>query len=197
MKNKMKCFAFVSALLFSAAVISNSSISNQENNQQSHKKPQNLPEFTHHQTDSWINSKPLTVEALLNEDKVILIDMWTFDCWNCYRSFPWLNALEKKYQHQGLQIIGVHTPEFDHEKIRSNIEKKVKEFKLHHPVMIDNDFSYWRALNNRYWPSYYLVNQQGKIVYSHVGETHQGDPKAKNLERKLQTLLGEVGKPLI
>ncbi len=181
----MKWLIFLLALLFSASVISNNSVSQQKGQ----KHPENLPEFTHHQAKSWINSEPLSVKKLLSQNKIILIDMWTFDCWNCYRSFPWLNALEKKYQKQGLQIIGVHTPEFDHEKIRSNIEKKVKEFKLHHPVMIDNDFSYWRSLNNRYWPSYYLVNPQGQIVYNHVGETHEGDRKAINLERKIQELL--------
>ncbi|MCP3852338.1 MAG: redoxin family protein [Gammaproteobacteria bacterium] len=181
----MKWLTFVAALLFSAAVISNSSISKQTGQHY----PKNLPEFTHTQAKSWINSAPLRVKSLLNENKVILIDMWTFGCWNCYRSFPWLNALEKKYQDKGLQIVGVHTPEFDHEKIRANIEKKVKEFKLHHPVMIDNNFSYWRALNNRYWPSYYLVNQQGQIVYNHVGETHEGSHRALSLEKKIQELL--------
>ncbi|MCW8930367.1 MAG: redoxin family protein [Gammaproteobacteria bacterium] len=181
----MKWLAFLFAFLFSATVISNSSVSDLGNSNQ----PNKLPEFTHTQASSWINSEPLTVASLINQDKVILIDMWTFDCWNCYRSFPWLNALEEKYQKQGLQIIGVHTPEFEHEKIRTNIEKKVKEFKLHHPVMIDNNFSYWRSLNNRYWPTYYLVNQQGEIVYSHVGETHKGDRKAVNLENKLKELL--------
>lgn len=185
----MKWFAFITALLFSVAVISNSAVSNEKNHQAKPSKPKFLPEFTHQQAQSWINSKPLTVKKLLDDNKIILIDMWTFDCWNCYRSFPWLNALEQKYQQQGLQVIGVHTPEFEHEKIRANIEKKVKQFNLHHPVMIDNNFSYWRALNNRYWPAYYLVNQQGEIVYSHVGETHEGDQKAHNLEKKIQSLL--------
>ncbi len=184
----MKGLAFISAALFSIAIISNSAVSNQGNRKS---PPLNLPEFTHQQANSWINSNPLSVKQLIADNKILLIDMWTFDCWNCYRSFPWLNALEKKYQKQGLQIIGVHTPEFDHEKIRANIVKKVKEFDLHHPIMIDNNFSYWRALNNRYWPAYYLVNQQGQIVYHHIGETHQGDRKARNLEQALQKLLAD------
>ncbi|MCU7801251.1 MAG: redoxin domain-containing protein [gamma proteobacterium symbiont of Lucinoma myriamae] len=169
----MKWLIFLSALLFSVTVISSNYT--QSKAQNTDQKPYKMPEFTHHKANEWINSQPLTVQDL--KGKVVLIDMWTFDCWNCYRSFPWLNALEEKYQKSGLQIIGVHTPEFDHEKIRVNIEAKVKKFKLHHPVMIDNDFSYWRALNNRYWPAYYLVNQEGNIVSSHIGETHQGDQR--------------------
>lgn len=57
--------------------------------------------------------------------------------------------------------------------------------------MIDNDFSYWRALNNRYWPAYYLVNQEGNIVYRHIGETHQGDRKALAMEKKIKHLLAQ------
>lgn len=179
----MKWFAFLSALLFSMTIIGHNTLNAQIPDLASSK----VPEFTHHKDSEWINSKALTVDDL--KGKVFLIDMWTFDCWNCYRSFPWLNALEKKYENQAFQIIGVHTPEFDHEKIPANIKAKVKEFKLHHPVMIDNDFSYWRALNNRYWPTFYLVDQSGNIVYRHIGETHEGDRKAQALEKKLQQLL--------
>jgi len=179
----MKWFALLSALLFSITIIGNNTLNAQITDLKSFK----VPEFTHNNSNEWINSEPLTVNDL--NGKVFLIDMWTFDCWNCYRSFPWLNALEKKYRDQGFQIIGVHTPEFDHEKIPANIKAKAREFKLHHPIMIDNDFSYWRALNNRYWPTFYLVDKSGNIVYRHVGETHEGDRKALALEKKLKQLL--------
>ncbi|QLQ33513.1 MAG: redoxin domain-containing protein [Candidatus Thiothrix singaporensis] len=66
------------------------------------------PEFTHTDPDEWLNSKPLTLADL--RGKVVLLDIWTFDCWNCYRSFPWLNGLEAQYEKQGLQVIGVHSP---------------------------------------------------------------------------------------
>lgn len=182
-EDNMKWVILLSSLLFSITLIGNSTLNAQVNDGIS--KP--LPEFTHQQDKEWINSKPLKKNDL--QGKVVLIDLWTFDCWNCYRSFPWLNALEKNYSEQDFQIIGIHTPEFEHEKIRTNIEAKVKEFKLHHPIMIDNDFSYWRALNNRYWPAYYLADKNGHIVYSHVGETHVNDRKAIALEKKLQELL--------
>ena len=92
---------------------------------------------------------------------------------------------------QGLQIIGVHTPEFENEKIKENIVAKVKEFGLHHPVMIDNDFSYWRAMNNRYWPAYYIIDKSGRLRASYVGETHEGDRRAKQIESLIIALLKE------
>ena len=146
-------------------------------------------EFHHNETQDWINSEPLVLDDL--KGKVVLLDFWTFDCWNCYHSFPWMNNLEKRYQDKGLQVIGVHTPEFSHEKIRSNIEEKVKEFELHHPIMIDNDFTYWRAMHNKYWPAFYVIDKQSNVRAVYFGETHEGDARAKRIEDTIQQLLAE------
>ncbi len=151
--------------------------------------PRPAPEFTQKEAYGWINSAPLTLAEL--QGQVILIDFWTFDCWNCYRSFPWLNALEKRYQDKGLRVIGIHSPEFEHEKDKASVVRKVMEFGLHHPVMMDNDFGYWRAIGNRYWPSYYLVDKQGRIRSYFIGETHEGDRRAKAIEAEIQRLLAE------
>ena len=147
------------------------------------------PEFTHRDAKEWINSAPLSLAEL--RGKVVFVDFWTFDCWNCYRSFPWLNAMEARLAGEDFLVVGVHTPEFDHEKVRSNIEAKVKEFGLHHPVMIDNDFSYWRAMGNRYWPAFYLIDKRGRVRAAFVGETHEGTPQALKIEAAIRQLLAE------
>ena len=152
-------------------------------------KPIKAPEFTHTSPNEWLNSGPLTLTDL--KGKVVLVDFWTFDCWNCYRSFPWLRAMESRLEPKGLQIIGVHSPEFDHEKVKKNIVAKIKEFKLHHPVMIDNDHSYWRAMNNRYWPAYYIIDKKNAVRAVFVGETHEGDRNAKRMEDLIVSLLNE------
>ena len=68
------------------------------------------PNFTHHKPNQWINSAPLTLTDLRGQ--VVLLDFWTFDCWNCYRSFPWVKSVEKRFADQAFAAIGVHTPEF-------------------------------------------------------------------------------------
>ncbi len=151
--------------------------------------PTAAPAFTHDGVGDWLNSEPLTIESL--RGKVVLIDFWAFECWNCYRSFPWLNGLEAQFEAEGLQVIGVHAPEFERERVRSAVAAKAHEFELHHPIMIDNDFSYWRALGNRYWPSYYLIDKRGQIRYRFVGETHAGTPQAKRVEQAVRELLHE------
>jgi thiol-disulfide isomerase/thioredoxin len=151
------------------------------------------PEFTQQDPAAWINSVPLTLDDL--RGKVVLVDFWTFDCWNCYRSFPWLKSLEARFEKEGLQVVGVHTSEFAHEKVKRSVVAKVEEFGLHHPIMIDNDFAYWNAMGNRYWPAYYLLDKQGRIRASFIGETHVGDERAKAVQAAIEFLLGESTPP--
>jgi thiol-disulfide isomerase/thioredoxin len=147
------------------------------------------PEFTHQAVEEWINSPPLSLKSLRGQ--VVLIDFWTFDCWNCYRSFPWLNEVHEKFAVQGLRIVGVHSPEFRHEHEPERVAAKVREFKLEHAVMIDNDFSYWKALGNQYWPAFYLIDKRGQLRYRFAGETHRGDRRAQEIELRIGELIGE------
>lgn len=151
--------------------------------------PLRAPEFTQMDSSAWFNSEPLSIKDL--RGKVVLLDIWTYGCWNCYRSFPWLRGVEEKFVDQDFQVIGIHTPEFDREKEKDSVEKKIAEFMLHHPVMIDNDFAYWRALNNRFWPTYYLIDKKGKIRNVFIGETHAGDSRAVRIESAITALLEE------
>ena len=148
-----------------------------------------LPQFTQQSPDRWINTKPITVEDL--KGKVVLVDIWTYGCWNCYRSIPWLNSLEEKFPKEKFIIVGIHTPEFDHETEREKVIAKCEEFKVTHPVMMDNDFAYWKALRNRYWPTFYVADKSGVVKGVFIGETHQGDKRAKDVERLIEKLIGQ------
>lgn len=151
--------------------------------------PWAAPEFTHTSDRDWINSAPLTWADL--DGKVVLVDFWTYGCWNCYRSFPWLSGLEAQFEDREFAVLGVHTPEFEHEKDRARVAAKVVEFGLSHPVMIDNDFSYWKAMKNRYWPTFYLIDKAGRVRASYIGEIHSGDSSARAVEAKIKELLQE------
>ena len=60
-----------------------------------------------------------------------------------------------------------------------------------HPVMLDNDHSYWRAMKNRYWPSFYVVDKKGIVRGTFVGETHKGSKRARAIEKLVQQLIAE------
>lgn len=152
-------------------------------------EPRPLPEFTNQDPAGWFNSRPKRVSDL--RGRVVLLDVWTFECWNCYRSFPWLNGLEARLADEAFTVVGIHSPEFDHERDADRVAEKIAEFDLQHPVMLDNDFAYWRALGNRYWPAFYLVDHEGQIRAVYVGETHAGDRRAQLIEAQIRRLLDE------
>ncbi len=121
--------------------------------------------------DGFINTdgKPISISELRGK-KVVLIDFWTYSCINCQRTIPYLNNWYEKYKDQGLEIIGVHTPEFAFEKVQGNVEKAVKDFGIKYPVVLDNDFSTWKSYDNKYWPRKYLADIEGRVIYDHIGE---------------------------
>ncbi|NGY06097.1 redoxin family protein [Solimonas terrae] len=147
------------------------------------------PAFTHRDAADWLNSKPLTLAGL--RGSVVLVDFWAFECWNCYRSFAWLDTIEQRYGEQGLTVIGVHTPELASEYRRDLLQGKIAEYRLRNPVMIDNDHSYWQALGNQYWPAFYLIDRHGIVRGAFVGETHEHDANARQMQAAIEQLLAE------
>lgn len=133
----------------------------------------------------WLNSPPLSSESL--RGKVVLVDFWTYDCINCQHTLPYVNDWAKKYEKDGLVVIGVHTPEYGYEKIIDNVREQVRKLDIHYPVAIDNQYAIWRAFNNQYWPAHYFIDAKGQVRYSHFGEGRYGEQ-----EQVIQQLLQEV-----
>ncbi len=135
---------------------------------------------------SWLNSEPLTDDAL--RGRVSLVSFGTYTCINWIRSLPYVRAWADKYAVQGLAVIGVQTPEFDFEEDLDGVRAAVKEMDVRYPVAVDNDYAVWRAFDNHYWPALYFVDAQGQIRHHRFGE---GDYQQS--ERVLQMLLAEAG----
>lgn len=114
-------------------------------------------------------SSTFTLRSLIGK-KVILVDFWTYSCINCIRTIPYLNAWYQKYESSGLVIVGIHTPEFDFEKVYNNVSTAVMEYGIKYPVVMDSNYGTWNAYNNLYWPNEYLIDIAGYIVHNHVGE---------------------------
>ena len=84
-------------------------------------------------------------------------------------------------------MIGNHYPEFSHEKELENLKQAVSELRIEYPVAQDNDGRTWRAFNNRYWPTLYLIDKKGNLRYVHIGEGAYNQTEAA-----IQTLLAET-----
>ena len=104
------------------------------------------------------------------EGKVVLYDIWTYSCINCIRTLPYITAWDDKYAEQGLLVIGIHSPEFEFEKVPENVEISIQKHGINYPVVMDNDMETWQAFENRYWPRKYIADHEGYIRYDHIGE---------------------------
>jgi thiol-disulfide isomerase/thioredoxin len=136
--------------------------------------------------DEWLNSPPLTAQAL--RGKVVLVHFWTYTCINWLRTQPYLRAWAEKYKDKGLVVIGVHTPEFRFEKNIDNVRLEVKALRVDYPVAVDSEYVIWRAFNNNYWPALYFIDAQGRVRHSHFGEGSY-----EQSEMIIQRLLAEAG----
>jgi thiol-disulfide isomerase/thioredoxin len=140
----------------------------------------------------WINSEPLALKQLTG--KAVLIDFWTYSCVNCLRTLPRLIGWYDKYREFGLEVIGVHTPEFDFEKSPENVAWFVSDRGIDYPIVLDNDRLIWTAYANRYWPRKYLLGPDGFIKYDHIGEGGYAETEAM-IRRLLSELAPQAELP--
>ena len=107
------------------------------------------------------------------------------------RTVPWVRDVRARYGPRGFKVVGVHTPEFERERDRAEVERAVKDHGLDYPHLLDNESAYWRALGNEFWPAIYLVDRRGRIRVRQVGEVHSGQSSGQRLEAAIESLLAE------
>ena len=144
---------------------------------------QPAPEITN---DTWVNSDPLRIAGL--KGKVVLVECWTFGCYNCQNVEPYVKSWDNKFKDRGLVVIGVHSPEFGHERVVKNGGAYVREHNIRYAVAIDNDYKTWTAYSNEYWPAEYLIDKTGRVRHIHFGEGEYGVT-----EKAIRWLLAEAG----
>lgn len=121
--------------------------------------------------EQWLNTpdgQALALESLRGQ--VVLVDFWAYSCINCQRSIPHVVAWDEAYRDVGLQVIGIHSPEYAFEKDAANVEAGAKDFGIEYPVALDNNLSTWTAYRNRYWPAHYLIDAEGTVRHISFGE---------------------------
>jgi len=117
----------------------------------------------------YVNTNPDEIKTI-TKNKVVLYDFWTYSCYNCKNTIPYIKSWYDKYSDKGLVIIGIHYPEFEFERDINNVKQAVANNDIKFPVVLDNDGVNWDAFGNHYWPRFYLADSEGYIRYDHIGE---------------------------
>ncbi|MBV8463069.1 MAG: redoxin domain-containing protein, partial [Acidimicrobiales bacterium] len=123
----------------------------------------------------WLNTpgdRPISLSGLRGH--VVLVDFWTYSCINCQRTLPHVEAWYRTYAGSGFDVVGVHTPEFAFEHVRSNVRSAAMQLGVHYPVALDNQYSTWNAYLNNYWPAEYLIDGRGEVRHVDFGEGNYG-----------------------
>ncbi len=136
---------------------------------------------------NWLNTEgPLKIDDL--RGKIVLVNFWTYSCIDCTKAIPYISKWDNTYKDQGLVVIGIHTPQYAFEKVAGNIANAVAGLKPTYAIAQDNDYKTWTAYHNQFWPAMYVIDQNGNIVYTHVGGGKYGQT-----EKAIRTLLGLEG----
>lgn len=117
--------------------------------------------------EGWFNTdEPVKVK----NGQVTLVDFWAYACINCQRANQHITKLYDTYRDAGLQVVGIHAPEYGFERELGNVKSAAQDQGINYPVAQDNEFITWKKYNNRYWPAHYLVDAEGKVRQIHEGE---------------------------
>ena len=121
--------------------------------------------------ESWLDTpgdRPVALSGL--RGRVVLVDFWTYSCINCQRTLPHVEAWYRTYAGAGFTVLGIHTPEFAFEHVRSNVRSAAMQLGVRYPVALDNQYATWDAYQNNYWPAEYLIDAKGNIRHVDFGE---------------------------
>jgi thiol-disulfide isomerase/thioredoxin len=154
------------------------------------KKAPLAPEISGNQ---WINSEPLTLQSL--RGRVVLIEFWTFACYNCRNTLPTVKMWDSRYRDKGLTIIGVHTPEFDAERNIDGLRREVAALGITYPVVSDNDYATWKAYKVEAWPTLFVLDKQGHVRWVRVGEGAYAETEEVIKKLLAEQETGDAAKP--
>jgi hypothetical protein len=99
-----------------------------------------------------------------------------------------MRKLAATFADSGVTILGIHSPEFDRERVRANVAQAIDRLGLKFPVAQDNEFAAWRAFGNQYWPALYVLDRSGRVRASHIGELHLGTPEWESFVATIRDL---------
>lgn len=97
--------------------------------------------------------------------ELILMDFFYKSCYPCLLALPTLQSLHEKYENKGLRVIGINPYDT---KQNDDIDQFLKKRGINYPILLDaKDVA--KDYHVSGYPTIYLIDQHGKIIFSKVG----------------------------
>lgn len=129
-----------------------------------------------------IRGKRYDLEDLLKKGPV-LVDFWATWCKPCKEYFPHLERMHKKYEGEGLSIIGINE---DGPRNKRKIRSFLRSLNISFPNLIDETAEVMSDYGVYSLPTWFLIGKDGYIVRIHKGYI-KGDENL--LENEIKSLL--------
>ena len=143
--------------------------------------------------DGWLNTDAESLEEIRADNELVIVQFWTFNCFNCKNTLGALGEIYEEYKDQGVEIVGVHAPEFDFEADVDNIIAAAADLDVTWPIALDThkrNFHRWQEGPTGYWPRVYLIDSEGQIRLDRRGD---GIANYQRLESYVERLLAGEG----
>ena len=148
--------------------------------------------FTLSRLDGWLNTEAASLEEIREDNEITVVQFWTFGCRNCKNTLDALGELYADFGDQGLEIVGVHAPEFAYEADVDNIIDAAAELGVTWPIALDTqkyNFHVWQEGPTGYWPRVYVIDSDNQIRFDRRGDS---PPKYRELYQIVERLLAET-----
>ncbi|HTX59558.1 MAG TPA: redoxin domain-containing protein [Verrucomicrobiae bacterium] len=131
----------------------------------------------------WIGERPWA-QSLAGD--VVVLDVFTVDCYNCQNVVPALRTLYARDRARGLAVIGIHAPETPAERGRAYVIASLQRQGIVWPVAVDNGFRLWNAYGVTAWPTQLFFDRHGRLRATIVGDSQDAA-----VESTVERLLAE------
>ena len=148
--------------------------------------------FTLTNLDGWLNTDATSLEEIREANKITVVQFWTFGCRNCKNTLDALGQLYTDFGDQGVEIVGVHAPEFAYEADVDNIIEAAAELGVTWPIALDTrryNFHVWQEGPTGYWPRVYVIDSDNQIRFDRRGDSPR---KYRELYEIVERLLAET-----
>lgn len=107
--------------------------------------------------------------------KVVLLDFWIKNCGPCIESVPHLNDLQRAFMEADFALVSINS--YD---AKEDVAIFFDNHKIKYPVML-NGKSVAESYGVSAFPTLFIVDKSGKIIYSQVGFDEASVPKIEQI----------------
>jgi thiol-disulfide isomerase/thioredoxin len=101
-------------------------------------------------------------------EKPTLIHFWSVSCHLCKEVMPQVNEFRDRYKEK-LHMVSVHMPRSEYDLDIELVKKIAEKYGITQPIFVDNEHKIADAFENRYVPSYYVFDVEGKLRHFQAG----------------------------